>query len=63
MNKTNETTQQEDGTWTAICSVGLKKNQAPNEDIDVGLVVQCASHRFVPNLERHGESLSAAMKG
>ena len=30
------------------------KESGPNEDIDVGLVVQCASHRFVPNLERHG---------
>ena len=31
------------------------KESGPNEDIDVGLVVHCASHRFVPNLERHGE--------
>ena len=33
------------------------KESGPNEDIDVGLVVQCDSHRFVPNLERHGEQL------
>ena len=32
------------------------KESGPNEDGDVGLVVQCVSLQFVPNLERHGEA-------
>ena len=53
--KNNKTTQQEDGAWTAVCSVGGLKESGPDEGVDVGLVVQCASHRFLQNLERHGE--------